>query len=71
MHKQHEILIANMRILRWGPNATFIPPAQVWGLALGEFLDTNMLLSPTQSYGIEGLSQREDPTRMVLRCSGI
>ena len=26
------------------------------------FLDTNMLVSPTQNCGIGGLSQREDPT---------
>ena len=26
------------------------------------FLDTNMLVSPTQNCGVGGLSQREDPT---------
>ena len=35
------------------------------------FLDTNMLVSQTQSCGVGGLRQREDPTRMVLRRSGI
>ena len=35
------------------------------------FLDTNMLVFPTQNYGIGTLSQREDPTRMVLHHSGI
>ena len=35
------------------------------------FLDTNMLVSPTQNCGVGGLSQRQDPTQMVLRRSGI
>ena len=35
------------------------------------FLDTNMLVPPTRNCGVGGLSQREDPTRMVLRRSGI
>ena len=47
-----------------------------WGFALGvtqifAFLDTNMLVSPTQNSGVGGLSQRQDPTQMVLRRSGI
>ena len=28
-------------------------------------------VSPTRNCGVGGLSQCEDPTRMVLRCSGI
>ena len=35
------------------------------------FLDTNMLVSPTQNCGLGDLSQCEDPMRMVLRRSGI
>ena len=35
------------------------------------FLDTTMLVSPTKNCGVGGLSQRQDPTQMVLRCSGI
>ena len=74
MHKQHEIYMANARILRWGPNATYIPPARVLGLALGvmqilafalgimqiiAFLDTNMLVSPTQNGRVGGLNHRD------------
>ena len=45
-------------------------------LALGvtqilAFLDTNMSVSPTQNCDVGGLSQRKDPTQMVLRRSGI
>ena len=57
-----------------------------WGFALGvrqilcfacgvtqilAFLDTNMLVYPTQNCGFGGLSQRQDLTPMVLRRSGI
>ena len=35
------------------------------------FLDTNMLVSQTRNCGVGGLSQCEDPSRMVLRHSGI
>ena len=35
------------------------------------FLDTDMLVYPTQICGFGGLSQREDPSQMVLRHSGI
>ena len=45
---------ANFRV-RVGGNANF------------GFLDTNMLVSPMRNCGIGGLSQREDPTRVVLR----
>ena len=49
---------------------------QILGFALGvkqilAFLNTNMLVSPTQSCGVGGLSQRQDPTQMFLRRSGI
>ena len=69
----------------WGPNATYIPPARV-GVVIGgnanfsirigvmqilAFLDTNMLVSPTRNCGDGGLSQCEDPTRMLLHRSGI
>ena len=47
-----------------------------WGFALGvmqilAFLHTNMLVYPMQNCGVGGLSQCEDPTRMVLCCSRI
>ena len=57
-----------------------------WGLALGEmqtlglasgvteifaFLDTNMLVYPTQNSGVGGLSKRQDQMPMILRRSGI
>ena len=35
------------------------------------FLDTNMFVSPTQNCGVGGLSQRKDPTQIVLCHSGI
>ena len=49
---------------------------EILGLASGVkqiflFLDTNMLVSPTQTSGVGGLCQRQDPTPMVLRRSGI
>ena len=40
-----------------------------WGLQ--GFSDTNMLVFQTQNRRVWGLSQREDPTRVVSRCSGI
>ena len=77
-HK-NEMYLANAQ-----PNLYSI--GSLWGFALGEtqflcfawvvmqiiaFLDTNMLVYPTQNCGIGGLSQRQDPMRMVLRRSGI
>ena len=58
---------------RWG---FALGVTQILGLALGEtqilaFLDTNMLVSPMRNCDIGGLSQSQDPTRMVLRRSGI
>ena len=35
IHKQHEIYMANASPSRWGPNATYIPPALIGGWALG------------------------------------
>ena len=56
MHKQHEIYMANAKILCLEPNATYFPLTCVWvsrwvtqilGWASGvfAFLDTNMLVS--------------------------
>ena len=49
---------------------------QILAFALGvtqilAFLDTNLLVCPTQNCGAGGLSQRQDPMQMVLRRSGI
>ena len=49
-----------------GGNANFI-----FCIGCNAFLDTNMLLSQTRNCGIGGISQRQDPTQMVLRRSGI
>ena len=54
---------------RWGKT-------QILAFALGVtqivvFLNTNMLVSPTRNCGVGGLSQCEDPRRMVLHRSGI
>ena len=59
--------------LRWG---FALGETQILGLASGVmqifmFLDTNMLVYPTQNYSVGGLSQRQDPTPTVLRRSGI
>ena len=76
MHKQHEIYMANARILRWVPNPTYIPPARVGGLVLGvmqilgfalgvtqilAFLDTNMLVAPTLGCGVGGSKPTRGP----------
>ena len=42
---------------------------RVEGNANLRFLDTNMLVS--RNCGVGGLSQREDPMRLVLCCSGL
>ena len=34
-HKQHEMYMANAKMLRWGPNATYISPACVGGWRCG------------------------------------
>ena len=46
---------------------------QILGLAscVFAFSDTNMLVSPRRKCGVGGVSQRQDPTPMVLRPSGI
>ena len=33
--------------------------------------DTNMLVSPTQKFGVGGIAQPQRPTPGILRCSGI
>ena len=35
-HKKHEKYMANTKILRWGPNATYIPLIRVGGLRWGK-----------------------------------
>ena len=65
--KKKEMYMANARILRLGPNTTYIPLTRVgilhWGVmqilvfALGGtqilvFLDTNMLVFPTQNFAL-------------------
>ena len=56
--------------LRWG---FALGETQILGLASGvlALLDTNMLVSPTRNSGVGGLSQRQDPTQMFSRRSGI
>ena len=74
--------MANARHNAKGPNANYIPLAGVGGFseilafALGEtqilaFLDTNMLVSPTQNSRVGDIAQRDGPTQMFLRRSGI
>ena len=46
------------------------------GVSLGvtqilAFLDTNMLVSPTQNSHVGGIAQRDGPTRVFSRCNGI
>ena len=64
--QKNVIYMANAKILRWGPNTTYIPLARVgvcvWSKAnfmfrLGvrqilAFLDTNMLVLPTQIFAL-------------------
>ena len=47
--------------------------ACIGGVMLGpqDFSDTNMLVFPMPNHCDSGLSQHEDPTRVVYRCSGI
>ena len=59
--------------LRWG---FALGETQILGLASGvmeilAFLDTNVLVYPTQNCGIWGLSHLQDPRPMVSRHSGI
>ena len=75
--------IAKAKTLRCGPNATTdsrrgfrLGVTQILGMASGvtqifAFLETNMLVSPTQNSGVGGISQRQGPTPVVLRRSGI
>ena len=43
----------------------------VGGNANFTFLDTKMLVFPMRNCGVGGVCQRQDPTQMVLRRSGI
>ena len=52
--------MANVKVLRLVPNATYIPLTRIWVLHWG-----------TRKIAIEDPSQRHYPTRMVLRRSGI
>ena len=71
--------MANTRILRWVPNATYIPLTGVGGWHRGQhkfkgvcwLQDTNMLVSPMQNSGVGGIGQRQPPTPGILRRSGI
>ena len=52
-----------------GGNANF--SVRIGGNANFNDLDTNMLVSPTRKSHVGGITQRQDPTPVVLRCSGI
>ena len=83
--KQHEIYMPNASPSRrghWPPIfhllvlGVGVGVTQILAFALGvmqilAFLDTNLLVSPMRNCGVGGLIQCEDPTRMVLRRSGI
>ena len=85
MHKQYDIYMANARSCIGDPtppllhlfalgvgirgNANFSIRSEVTQILA--FLDTNMLVSPTQYCGVGGLSQQGDPTQIALRRSGI
>ena len=74
--------MSDARILHWDPTQPIfhwlafgfaMGKTQILGLASGVFAfsDTNMLVSPRLKCGVGGVSQRQDPTPMVLRRSGI
>ena len=77
--------MANVKILHWGPNATYIPLAHVGGWVGGNANFTfcvggNANFSvfryqhdgiPNAKFHVGGLSQSDDPTQVFLRCSGI
>ena len=83
--KQHEMYMANAKILRWGLNATFIPLTRVgvsrWGNAnfrVGVGGNANFSIFKYQHVGIGkqnrhvgGLTQLKAPMPVVLRRSGI
>ena len=68
--------MANAKILRWGPNAAYIPLTRIGGLRWGKgkfcfalgvrqilvFLDTNMLVSPARNFAFRLLPDA-DPQR--------
>ena len=74
--------MANAKILRSGPNATYIPLAFAFGFCVGvtqilcfalgvmqilAFLDTNMLVSPTRHCGVGGLSWHQQRRCMTKK----
>ena len=79
--KKHEIYMANASPSHWGPKATYIPlarfgPAEPLGVGIGVNANLNVRIGGYANFSVfryqhVGLSQREDPTQMVLRCSGI
>ena len=83
MHKEHEIYMREFCVGDPMPPIfhLLVLGVGVWGNAnfsvhigvtqILAFLDTNMLVSPTRNCGVGDLSQHKDPTRMVLRRSGI
>ena len=71
---------ANIKILRRGPNTTYIPLIRIGGNANFRFgvggngnfrVNINMLVYPTQNFLVRGITQREAPTQGILHCSGI
>ena len=64
--------IANAKILRLGPNATYILLISIGGSHRGvvqilAFLDTNMLVLPTQISAFGGMTQHKAPTLVEYR----
>ena len=60
------LLVLGFRV---GRNANF--SIHVGATQTLAFLDTNMLVSPTQNSRVGGIAQREAPTQGVMHCSGI
>ena len=79
LQKKEEMYMANARNLRLGPNAPYIALTRVGGFALGDAQkfaspnakDTNMLVSFALDNAKVWPIQRQYPTRVVLRRSGI
>ena len=73
----HAPVLSNLKDTLWVSALGFgVGETQIFGLALEVtqifvFLDTNMLVYPMQNCGTRDLSQCQDPTPMVLHCSGI
>ena len=81
---KNEMYMANLKMLHWRPNASYLPLILVGGLLWGmanfmfliggkeniAFLDTNMLVSPTQIFALGEPSNAKihiGPTPVVLR----